>query len=185
MRSSIPDLHYERLTADTLALAFALKRQTWPNDIHPEDFAYKVADSCDRSNRTWLIYYGQILVGMLGVFTFDPDEPGYDDGESIWLDWFTILPEYRGRGWGRAALNDAICYCRSLGSYHFLRLDTDYSPERPSIRLYDSVMDLGEPYTAEDTPAETHNYRIYTLCPDSTPLKPWRYHPRLPLGRPA
>lgn len=58
MRSSIPDLHYECLTADTLPLACALQRQTWPNDIHPEDFAYKVTDSSDRSNRTWLIYYG-------------------------------------------------------------------------------------------------------------------------------
>lgn len=174
MQSSIPELHYERMRPDTLSLACAIQAQVWPNDIHPEDLSCKLEHPDDESNCTWLVYFNQTLVGFIGIFTFDEDEPGYDNGESIWLDWFAILPAYRRRGWGKTVLIDAINYCRDLKQYQYLRLDTEYWPNRPALFLYDKIMDLREVYTAEDTPNHTYNRLIYSRCLDGSPMKPWQ-----------
>ena len=166
-------LTYQVVTPDNLQLALDVQHRIWPKKGVDEDYLRKPLEPEDKGNVSWLIYSGADVVGLTGVFTFDKDEPGYDGGESIWLDWFAILPEFRGRQFGKQALLDVIEYCRALGKYHFFRVDTTFYPGRPAVGLYDQVMSLRENYTAEDTPEKTQNYLIYTYSLDGTPIKPW------------
>jgi GNAT superfamily N-acetyltransferase len=43
----------------------------------------------------FLVYDKDVLIGITGI---DVDDK-YSD--TIWLDWFTILPEYRRKGYGK------------------------------------------------------------------------------------
>lgn len=173
MHSQTGELTYQKVTADNLQLALDVQHRIWPNEDVDEDYLSKPLYPEDASNVSWLIYHQGELVGLTGVFAFDPDEAGYDDGESIWMDWFAILPEFRRHYFGRQVLEDTIEYCRRLGTHKFFRIDTTYYPGRPAVSLYDQVMPLREEYTAEDTPDKKQNYLIYSCSLDGSPVKPW------------
>ncbi len=166
-------LTYQKVTHDNLDLLLRLQHSVWPDSAVDEDYINNVDYPDDTSNVTWIIYRDEIPIGLTGVFTFDPDESGYDRGDSIWMDWFAILPEYRGQGFGKQALFDTINYCRNLGQYRYFRLDTTDRPGRPAVHLYDQVMPLREEYTAE-RPADPHfEYLIYSCSLGDWPVKPW------------
>lgn len=173
LKSHTGELTYCIVTPDNLDLLLAAQHQIWPQHGVDEDYLAKPEEPEDQSNVSWLVYQGEQLVGLTGVFSFDPDEPGYDNGESIWLDWFAILPDYRGQHLGQQVLEDVIAYCRALGRFKYFRIDTTYTPGRPAVGLYDKIMPLRESYTAEDTPEHSEHYLIYTISLDDTVAKPW------------
>lgn len=173
MQSQTGELVYEKVDTSNLQRALDVQHRVWPTEDVDNDYLEKAQYPEDTSNVSWLIYHDGALVGLTGVFTFDPDEPGYDQGESLWLDWFAILPEFRHHHFGRQALLDVIEYARSLKQYKYFRVDTTYFPDRPAVSLYDSVMPLREDYTAEDTPDKKQHYLIYSCSLDNSPVKPW------------
>lgn len=177
MQSQTGDLIYRRANCHNLQLALDIQHQTWPKEPVEEYYIAKADDPDGEDNVSWLVYHGDDLIGLTGVFTFDADEPAYDDGESIWMDWFTILPEFRRHGFGKQVLLDTIEYCRHLEKYKYFRIDTTYYPGRPALALYDQVLDLREEYTAEDTPEKKQYYLVYSYSLDGSPVKPW--HNRL------
>lgn len=96
------------------------------------------------------------------------------DDESIWLDWYGILSEYRGNKLGENILLDTILFCKEFNKFKYFRLDTTFYEGRIAINLYDKIMNLKEEYTAEDTKTIKHNWLIYTYALDSTnDIKPW------------
>lgn len=173
MKSQTGDLTYKKVDTTNLQLALEVQHQIWPGEEVDADYLSKPLYPDDMSNVSWLVYHQGELVGLTGVFTFDSDEPGYDHGASIWMDWFAILPEFRGQHFGRQVLLDTIAYCRRLGAYKYFRIDTTYFPGRPAVSLYDKIMPLRETYTAEDTPEKSQQYLIYTCSLDDSSLKPW------------
>lgn len=173
MQSHTGDLTYEKVNADNLQTDLDIQHRIWPTESVDEDYLEKVRYPEDTSNVSWLVCHGKDLIGLTGVFAFDPDEPGYDQEESIWMDWFAILPEFRRQHFGRQVLLDTIEYARNLHQYKYFRIDTTGLPGRPAVLLYDEAMPLREEYTAEDTPDKKQHYLIYSCSLDGSPVKPW------------
>ena len=173
MQSQTGELTYKKIDTNNLQTALAIQHRIWPTEDVDKDYVEKTLYLEDPSNVSWLVYHDDVLIGLTGVFAFDPDEPGYDQGESIWMDWFAILPEFRRQHFGRQVLLDTIEYARQLQKYKYFRLDTTYFPNRPALTLYDHVMPLREEYTAEDTPDHKQGFLIYSCSLDGSPVKPW------------
>ena len=184
MHSQTGDLVYKKVNADNLELFLKTHREIWPSKTPSQSLAEKTLYPEDDTNVSWLIYHRQQLIGIVGIYTYDPDEAGYDHNESIWLDHFAILPEFRHQGFGRQVMLDTINYCRNLQRFKFYRLDTIYYDGRPAIFLYDHIMELREKYTAEDTADAQRNYLIYSYSLDGSPIKAWN-NQFLALGDPA
>lgn len=172
MESLSGELRYERMTTATLALALELRREGWPNEEIKKDYFWELGENFDEANQIWLVYYGEELVGLTGIYTFDEDESGWDNLESVWMDWFMIKTEYRRRGFGKKVLLDTIEYCRSLGRFKYFRLDTIFWEGRPALKLYDNVMGLREKYTREVVKNGDY-YLVYSYALNGGEIKPW------------
>lgn len=171
MQSQTGELTYQKVDTSNLPILLEAFRQIWPHKEPHPDYLEKASYSDDKANVSWLIYHDDNLVGLTGLFAFDSDEPSYDQDETIWMDWFAILPEFRRHHFGSQVLQDTIAYCRKLGRFKYFRIDTTYFPERPAVSLYDKIMPLREEYIAEGAPDEKH--LIYSCSLDGSLVKPW------------
>lgn len=171
MQSQTSELIYQKVDTNNLPLLLEAFRQIWPHKEPHPDYLEKASYANDPANVSWLVYYHDELVGLTGVFAFDPDEAGYDQGETIWMDWFAILPAFRRHHFGSQVLQDTIAYCRQLGTHKFFRIDTTYFPGRPAISLYDKTIPLREEYISDDAPGVKH--LIYSCSLNGSPVKPW------------
>ncbi len=181
MQSHTGELEYRSVTVETLPVLIETYYQVWPQKTLYHDCLEKPFHPEDVTNVSWLIYHHGDLVGIVGVYSFDPDESGYDSGRSIWMDHFAILPKFRRQGFGRQVIHDVINYCQNLKKPKYFRLDTVYYSGRPALALYDQVMTLREDYTAEDTLDKCQHYLIYSYSLDGPPIQPWN-NQRLDLG---
>lgn len=167
MISSNDEIKYVKIDVSNFKLAYQIQKSIWPEDPDYQDFYDKVIDDSSY-DACFLVYLNDNLIGITGTYVED------FDSESIWLDWFGILPEYRGKGYGRLVLLDTIHYCQEFNRFLYFRLDTTYWENRLAIGLYDKVMDLREEYTREDTDDIKHEYLIYTYNLKRTNYtKPW------------
>lgn len=148
------ELKYVKVTQNNFDIAFNIQKEIWPHEPDYNNFLNK-AKSCSDDNISFIVYLNDNPIGITGVFTEDIDN------ESIWLDWYGVLPQYRKNGLGKQILLDTINYCKNLGRYEYLRLDTTFWDGRPAIALYDKIMTFKEEYTAEDGD-ECNNWLIYT-----------------------
>ena len=167
MKSSDKNIEYVKLDSYNFEHAYQVQKLIWDDDPDYQCF-YNKAMNPSIYDTCFLVYLGADLIGITGTYIEDFDT------ESIWLDWFGILPEYRGNGYGETILLDTIRYCQSFDKFAYFRLDTTYWEDRPAIGLYDKVMDLKEKYTREDTEEIDHHYLIYTYNLKRTNYtKPW------------
>lgn len=167
MHSSNSDIRYISVDKDNFELAYNIQKEIWPDDPDYNNF-YEKANDSTLEVTSFIVYYKDEAIGITGTYLEDIDD------ESIWLDWFGILPTYRCNGLGKTILLDTIKYCQNFNQYLYFRLDTTYWDKRPAIYLYDLVMDLREEYTIEDTETKKHNYLIYTYDLKKTGyIKPW------------
>lgn len=176
MQSQTGELTYQKVDFNNLPLLLEIYHRVWPRKAPHPDYLAKPKYPDDDTNVSWIVYHNNSAIGIVGVYNFDPDEPGYDQGESIWMDHFAILPEFRRHGFGKQVLLDTINYCRSLNRFKYYRLDTVYFDGRPALALYDQLLPLREEYTAEDTLDKKQHYLIYSYSLDSSPIKPWDNH---------
>lgn len=167
MVSSNEKIKYVRMELPNFKLAYEIEKQIFPTDPDYQGFYHKAMDP-QLYDTCYLVYLEDNLIGITGTYIEDFDP------ESIWLDWFGILPEYRRKGYGKTVLLDTIYYCQQFSNFEYLRLDTTYYENRPALFLYDKVMDLKEDYTIEDTETDKHQYLIYTYNLKRTGYtKPW------------
>lgn len=148
-------LQYIPINLSNMVLAYEIQKRQWPETPDYNGLYDKAAHTTD-DNIEFLVYHNETLLGITGIDRIEE----YSD--SIWLDWFTILPEYRRKGFGKKVLLDTIEYCKKLNRYKNFRIDTTYYEGRPALFLYDEIMDLREEYTAEDTDECKNNFLIYT-----------------------
>ncbi len=153
---SLFNLEYVKINLNNLEKAYEIQRQEWPDDPDYKDLYDKAINSKD-DNVEFLVYEGKKLIGITGVDVFDNFK------DSIWLNWFTILPKFRRKGYGEKVLLDTIEYCKNLNRYNNFRIDTTYYKDRPALFLYDKVMELKEEYIIEDTIDHKNNFLIYTI----------------------
>lgn len=154
---SLYNLKYEILNLKNLDMAFKIQKETWPDDPDYDDL-YDKAVNTEDDNCFFLVYDKDILIGITGVDVFSE----YPD--TIWLDWFTILPEFRKNGYGKKVLLDTIEYCKKLNRFNTFRIETTYYENRPALFLYDKVMQSKEDYTIEDTDTIKNNTIIYSYA---------------------
>lgn len=167
MKSSDKRIQYIKMDSSNFELAYQIQKSIWIEDPDYQCF-YDKAMTPTLYDTCFLIYFGDDLIGITGAYIEDCDS------ETIWLDWFGILPEYRGNGLGETVLLDTIHYCQSFKEFKYFRLDTTYYENRPAIGLYDKIMDLREEYTIEDTEVLKHQYLIYTYDLKRTgDIQPW------------
>lgn len=152
---SLFNLEYKILNLESLDVAFKIQKESWPDDPDYEDLYEKATNPKD-DNCFFLVYDNNTLIGLTGVDIY----PQYPD--TIWLDWFTILPKFRKHGYGKKVLLDTINYCKNLHKYEYFRIDTTYYESIPALILYNKVMHLQEDYTIEDTEDEKNEFVIYT-----------------------
>lgn len=152
---SLYDLRYEIVNLNNLEKAYEIQKKTWPSDPDYGDLYDKATNTKD-DNCFFLVYDKNNLIGITGVDVYGQ----YAD--TIWLDWFTILPQYRRKGYGEKVLLDTIQYCKNLNRYDTFRVETTYYENRPALFLYDKVMQLKEEYTLEDTENVKNNTIIYS-----------------------
>lgn len=148
------NLKYEIVTINNYEMAFNIQKELWPDEPDLNHFLDK-ANNYKKDNVSFIVYLDNTPIGITGIYIEDIDF------ESLWLDWYGILPEYREKGIGKKVLLDTIDYCKLLSNYEYLRLDTTYWDGRPAINLYDSVMTYKEKYTIEDK-EKSHSWWIYT-----------------------
>lgn len=172
------NLIYVKVTPDNLCRALQIQKLVCPKNPVDRDYLFKIDDPGSTIDVSWLVYYRENpnapeqLIGLTGVYSYDPSEAGYDDSESIWMDWFTVLPAYRGRSFGEQILRDTIAYAQSLKRFKYFRLDTSDFRGRISTHLYDKVMQLREDYTAEANPSGHHTL-VYSCSLGDFAVKPW------------
>lgn len=154
MKSSY-DLKYIAIDLNNLNIAYRIQKETWPDDPDYDDLYDKAVNRKD-DNCFFLVYDNETLIGITGVDVFR------EYPETIWLDWFTILPEHRKKGYGKKVLLDTIQYCKELNRYDVFRVETTYYESRPALFLYDKVMQMKENYTIEDTDTLKNNTIIYS-----------------------
>lgn len=152
---SLYGLKYKTIDLNDLNLAYEIQKETWPEDPDYEDLYDKAVNVRD-DNCFFLVYDNETLIGITGVDVFKE----YPD--TIWLDWFTILPEHRRKGYGKKVLLDTIQYCKGLNRYDTFRVETTYYESKSALFLYDKVMQLKEDYTIEDTDTLKNNTLIYS-----------------------
>lgn len=153
--NSLYGLSYVLLDINNLNLAYEIQKNTWPDEPDYDDL-YDKAINTEDDNCFFLVYNNKDLIGITGVDVFR------EYPETIWLDWFTILPKYRKKGYGKKVLIDTINYCKRLNRYDAFRIDTTYYENRPALFLYDKVMQMKEKYTAEDINDLNNNIIIYS-----------------------
>lgn len=154
--SSNKELKYEQVTINNIEIAYDIQKNEWKDSPDKDNFIRK-SSNLKEDNVSFIVYYKNIPIGITGVYSENIDK------NSIWLDWFCIIPEFRNKGFGKQVLIDTINYARSLNKYSYFRAETTYWEGRPAISLYDNVMHLKEKYTAEDT-GKNKVTLIYTYC---------------------
>lgn len=152
---SLYNLKYEILNKKNLDIAFKIQKETWPDDPDYDDLYDKAINTKD-DNCFFLVYDNKTLIGITGVDVYEE----YPD--TIWLDWFTILPQYRKKGYGKKVLLDTIQYAKELNKYDVFRVETTYYESRPALFLYDKVIQIKENYTIEDTETLKNKTIIYS-----------------------
>ena len=125
---SLYGLKYVELNLNNLDIAYKIQKETWPKDPDYEDL-YDKATNTKEDNIIFLVYDKNNLIGITGVDVFSE----YPD--TIWLDWFTILKEYRKREYGTKVLLDTINYCKQLKKYDVFRVEVPNSSSKIVIFL--------------------------------------------------
>lgn len=92
--------------------------------VHPGEYSDEIEKSGFKSLKYWFVNQAKKpkkIVGITGLETRieDPDD-------IAWLGWFGVVPEVRGKGFGRAILKKTISKARSIG-FDRLRLWTTTS----------------------------------------------------------
>lgn len=149
------NLKYIQVNSENLKKAYEMQKEIWPDDPDYKGL-YDRAINPSPENCSYLVYYQEELIGITGT-DFYPEYP-----DTIWMDWFAVLPQYRKQGFGKKILLDTINFCKNLNKYNYFRLDTTYYENRPALFLYDKIMHYKEKYTAEDTVTTKNEFLIYT-----------------------
>lgn len=150
------EIRYEQVTTDNMDLAFNIQKNEWKDNPDKENFLDK-AINAKTDYVSFIAYYYNVPIGITGVYTENIDK------ESIWLDWFCVVPEFRNRGFGKQILEETIDYVRDLREFLYFRIETIYWKDRPAVSLYDKIMQIKEKYTLEND-NKNNPTLIYTYC---------------------
>ncbi len=93
--------------------------------------------------RFWLVYAEDRVVGMTGLSSY-PQYP-----KDAFMEWYGVLPEERGKGYGEKIFKWTIRQAGKLGFKTF-RLYTEKGDNDAAIAMYRKMHMREEPYTNEN-----------------------------------
>lgn len=149
-------IKYVKVNLDNINIAYSIQKNEWPNDMDYETFEHNALKGNDK-NINFIAYYQGKPIGITGVYEENIDN------SSLWLDWYCLSKEYRGKGLGKQILLDTIEYCKQFEDIEFFRVESNLRIDRESTNLYLKVMDFIEKYTIEDV-NKNQGYYICTKC---------------------
>ncbi len=160
-------LKYVKVTTKNLDIAYQIQANEWPEDKDYNNFL-ETAKLNDDKNVNYIVYHDKKPIGITGVYVEDIDK------STMWLNWYCVVPEERGKGFGKKILLDTIKYCKKFDDIEYFRIDTSFNIKRASSRLYLQVMDIIEKYTAEDDESyKSGNYICSKRLKDNVDYLPW------------
>jgi GNAT superfamily N-acetyltransferase len=136
-------LSYEGMSRENFEEALALGKEIFPYDSELLEQNYQL--SLDKSDSQWekyrmLDYYvardeetGKI-VAITGLYNLK--NHGEDE---VWLGWYGVLPEMRGKGLGKKVLTWSMDKARDLGYKKFRLWTTTFEGEAAAQKLFDSL----------------------------------------------
>lgn len=150
--------------------------------IFPEECGYGCYLLSIKLNTDYFSYYlaydNKKLIGITGIYSFEKVQ----ETNSLWLGWFGISPIYRGKGYGKALLEQTINlvkkYAKKDERIKYFRLYTSSRDNPIACRMYREVMDFEEKYEFHGDFNYDGTCLIFTKCLceiDESPLWNNRY----------
>lgn len=142
------NLRYEQLNQNNLKTIARIQYEIFPTASY-----YKGYINCLNKRakqelpKQYLVYWNDKPIGITGLYCNEK----YPD--TIWLSWFGVLKEYRGKGFGTKILLDSIELAKKYNKKWF-RLYTYEVWNKEAQPLYNKVMQIGEYYRNEKEPIE-------------------------------
>ncbi len=134
----------KRVTEENFSVALKIQNTIFPDYNARENYLQSISGESD--NIYWIIYAGDIAVGISGIYNYPVDD------ESAWLGWFGILSEYRKCGYGSKALELFEKEALRQG-YKFARLYTERYNNDVARRFYEKNGYICEKYDNKEDPA--------------------------------
>ena len=139
IKTKTKKLRFVELSMHNLKIATDIESKIFPDSNAYYIYKQKVEGKLNNYFSTYIAYLRDIPIGILGLYEI----PDYSD--TIWLNWFGILPEYRHKGYGKQML-DFIIEQAKTHNKDFLRLYTSEIYNNSASDFYKKHMDLQEDY---------------------------------------
>ena len=112
----------------------------------------------------YLAYDNEKLIGITGIYSFEKIK----ETNSLWLGWFGISPAFRGKGYGKALLEQTIDlvknYAKKDKRIKYFRLYTSSRDNPTACKMYREVMDFEEKYDFHGDFNYDGTCLIFTKC---------------------
>ncbi|MDR0462339.1 MAG: GNAT family N-acetyltransferase [Christensenellaceae bacterium] len=160
------------ITQQDLMVAGEILKTVFPNSYGSGYLELKkyLNGKSDMNLRPYLIILGDVTIGTVGLFEY----PEYNN--DIWLWEFAILPQYRGKGYGKQVLSQIIELAKEDKSKQTFRLWTYEGWNKDAQPLYNKYMQLKETYSnRDDSRYEIENGKplVYTFSLTNKKPKPF------------
>lgn len=160
------DIEIVNVDMDNVIHAIHIQRSLFPDS----DGAYNFLESLVKTSEFefWLIKKDSDYIGTVGIYTLP------EDGESAWLGWFGILPQYRRQGIGSLAIAHYEKVARERG-FRYARLYTNRLNNERAKSFYRANGYVEENYSCDYDPGtEIEILSIFSKAlQDRTPVTPW------------
>ncbi len=136
------NIYFELLSKDNYEESLDVLNKIFPDDVeiarrHYDEFLDK-NNPAWRDERFWQYYVvkgdDKKIIALTGLYNSYKHEPG-----DIWLGWYGVLPDYRGKGVGREVLKLTMEKAREMGYKKFKLWTTTDTGEENAQRLYDDM----------------------------------------------
>lgn len=94
MKNMSNKLKYTVVNKENIDIAYNIQKEVWKENPDYNNFVEKAINT-SKDNVSFIVYNEENPIGITGVYV----DKKYND--SIWLDWFCILPKYRQKGFGK------------------------------------------------------------------------------------
>lgn len=159
-------LRYEEVTMENIDFATSIQYKIFPNECGYYHYLNTIQKGIE-CEKYYIVYDNDIAVGITGTYITDSDK------DTIWLGWFGVLAEFRGKGYGRKILIDTIELCKSYKKFKYFRLYTSDSEDATARPLYRSVMQLWEYYRNKNDYTYNDSCMVYSYALDDSPIEKW------------
>lgn len=137
------NLSYLEVTEDNLKEVLAVVSKIFPED--KDDFVkhynqYVKKDISDwKDVRYWKYFYVRNDKGEVVAITGLYNESDKHSEDEVWLGWYGVAPEYRGRGIGTEVLMWTVQKAKELEYKKFRLWTTTDNGEKEAQKLYEKV----------------------------------------------